>query len=229
MRLVLVEQTIHPAYPTRLRGTFGTLFQYILRVKPGRTRTRAGSPAELYTQMITQLTESDHVFHIEFDFLLHHSNLRIIRFKILEFIIIAFKMFNKQSQTDIEIETLVESYKDLQDARTKFKDSLVAIKLQCELPNDKSILVPLTASMYVPGHITNTKEFLLDIGTQYLVEKDAEGSIDYFERKIKFIDVQLAKFSQLLQTRLQAKQNASPAAQTSQTASTSKTGVKSEK
>lgn len=126
---------------------------------------------------------------------------------------------NSSTQTDAEIDTLVESYKDLQDAKQKFKESLDAIKIQRELPNDKDILVPLTGSMYVPGHITNTKEYLLDIGTQYLVEKDADGAIDYFERKMKFIDVQLAKFSQLLQTRLQAQQ--STAAQTSAASSSS--------
>lgn len=109
--------------------------------------------------------------------------------------------------TDAEIETLVESYKDLQDAKQKFKESMDAIKVQRELPNDKSILVPLTGSMYVPGHLTDTNQFLLDIGTQYLIEKDADGAIDYFERKMKFIDVQLAKFSQLLQTRVQAKKS----------------------
>lgn len=126
---------------------------------------------------------------------------------------------NNPTNTDVEIETLVESYKDLYDAKQKFKESMEAIKTQRELPNDKSILVPLTGSMYVPGHITNTNEFLLDIGTQYLVEKDADGAIDYFERKMKFIDVQLAKFSQLLQTRMQAKQVAAAAAQASSTTS----------
>lgn len=122
-------------------------------------------------------------------------------------------MNNNISQTEAEINTLLESYKDLQDAKRKFKESLDAIKVQSALPNDKSILVPLTGSMYVPGHITNTNEFLVDIGTQYLVEKDASGAIDYFERKMKFIDVQLEKFSQLLQTRLVAKQNAAAATQ----------------
>lgn len=112
------------------------------------------------------------------------------------------------SQTDVEIDTLVESYKDLQDAKSKFQASLECIKTQRDLPNDKSILVPLTGSMYVPGHLSKTNEFLIDIGTQYMVEKDADGAIDYFERKMKFIDVQLEKFSQLLQTRLQAKQKA---------------------
>lgn len=118
---------------------------------------------------------------------------------------------NSPAQTDVEIDTLVESYKDLQDAKQKFKESMDAIKIQRELPNDKSILVPLTSSMYVPGRITDTKEFLIDIGTQYMIEKDADGAIGYFERKMKFIDVQLAKFSQLLQARLQAKQNANQA------------------
>jgi len=115
------------------------------------------------------------------------------------------------AQTDNEIDTLVESYKDLQDAKQKFKESLEAIKVQRKLPNDKSILVPLTGSMYVPGHISNTQEYLIDIGTQYLIERDADKAIEYFERKMNFIDVQLSKFSQLLQTRLQAKQNTAQA------------------
>ena len=122
---------------------------------------------------------------------------------------------NNLAQIDAEIETLAESYKDLQEAKQKFKESLEAIKIQRELPNDKSILVPLTGSMYVPGHISNTQQYLIDIGTQYMVEKDADGAIDYFERKMKFIDVQLAKFSILLQTRLQAKQHANTTAATS--------------
>lgn len=117
------------------------------------------------------------------------------------------------AQIEAEIETLVESYKELQDAKEKFKESLNAIKIQRDLPNDKKILVPLTSSMYVPGHITDSNKFLLDIGTQYLIEKDADGAIDYFERKMKFIDVQLAKFSQLLQTRFQAKNSVMTAAQ----------------
>lgn len=129
-------------------------------------------------------------------------------------------MMNSLAQTDAEIDTLVESYKDLQDAKQKFKESLDSIKIQRELPNDKNILVPLTGSMYVPGNISNTNEFLLDIGTQYLVEKDADGAIDYFERKMKFIDVQLAKFSQLLQVRLQAKQQATATAQAAMVAQT---------
>lgn len=121
-------------------------------------------------------------------------------------------MMSNKPQTDIEIDTLVESYKDLQDAKQKFKESLDAIKIQRELPDDKSILVPLTSSMYVPGHITNTNKYLIDIGTQYLVERDSDGAIEYFERKMKFIDLQLGKFSQLLQARLQAKQIAATTA-----------------
>lgn len=122
------------------------------------------------------------------------------------------------NQLEAEIETLVESYKDLQDAKDKFKESLNAIRIQRELPADKSILVPLTSSMYVPGHITNSNKFLLDIGTQYLVEKDADGAIDYLERKMKFIDQQLAKFSQLIQARAQAKQSVMTAAQAARNA-----------
>jgi prefoldin alpha subunit len=110
-------------------------------------------------------------------------------------------MNNQQAQIDAEIDHLAESYKDLQDAKQKFKESRDAITIQRTLPNDKSILVPLTSSMYVPGHISNTQQYLINIGTQYLVEKDADGAIDYFDRKMKFIDEQLAKLTNLLQSK----------------------------
>lgn len=114
---------------------------------------------------------------------------------------------NNIAQIDTEIDTLTESYKNLLGAKQKFKLSQEAIKVQRKLPNDKSILVPLTGSMYVPGYISDTQQYLIDIGTQYMVEKDADGAIDYFERKMEFIDAQLSKFSLLLHQRLQAKQN----------------------
>lgn len=132
-----------------------------------------------------------------------------------------------QSQIDSEIDTLVESFKDLQEAKQKFKESMNAIKVQRDLPNDKSILVPLTGSMYVPGHISNTNEFLIDIGTQYLVEKDADGAIDYFDRKMKFIDVQLDTFSKLLQSRLQSKQAATAQIQAQVAAAAAAAGTSS--
>lgn len=112
---------------------------------------------------------------------------------------------NFLSQSDPQIEHLAESYKELQNAKQKFKESLEAVQIQKELPNGKEILVPLTGSMYVPGQIIETNKFLIDIGTQYLVERDAEQSVGYFERKIEFIDVQLAKFSEMMQARLMAK------------------------
>lgn len=105
-------------------------------------------------------------------------------------------------QTEMEINTLLQSYKDLQEAKQKFKESHDAIKVQRKLPNNKEILVPLTSSMYVPGRITDTNKYLIDVGTQYIVEKDADGALDYFDRKMKFIDLQLGKFSQLLQARI---------------------------
>lgn len=46
----------------------------------------------------------------------------------------------------------------------------------------------------MPGHISNTQEYLIDIRTSYKVEKDADGDIDYFEGEMKFIDEQLEEF-----------------------------------
>jgi prefoldin alpha subunit len=36
---------------------------------------------------------------------------------------------------------------------------------------DKTILVPLTTSLYVPGKLANTDSVMVDVGTGYYVEK----------------------------------------------------------
>ncbi|KAG9510825.1 Prefoldin subunit 5, partial [Fragariocoptes setiger] len=94
-------------------------------------------------------------------------------------------------------ETLIQSIKELQSAKAKFNEALDAIESQRKLTPNKEMLVPLTPSMYVSGYLTEPETFLIDIGTKYLVEKDADGAVDYFKRKIKFIDERSEEFTKL--------------------------------
>ncbi|MCO5595954.1 hypothetical protein L7F22_050005 [Adiantum nelumboides] len=51
----------------------------------------------------------------------------------------------------------------------------------------KNLLVPLTASLYVPGMLANVDKLLIDVGTGYYVEKTMDAAKDYCERKINFL------------------------------------------
>lgn len=67
------------------------------------------------------------------------------------------------------------------------------------MENGAQILVPLTGSMYVPGNIINNDKFIVDIGTGYCVEKNQKAALDYFKRKVQFLDEQIEKYVRLIQ------------------------------
>ncbi|PPS01089.1 hypothetical protein GOBAR_AA19573 [Gossypium barbadense] len=58
------------------------------------------------------------------------------------------------------------------------------------------MLVPLTASLYVPGTLDDADKVLVDIGTGYFVEKTMAEGKDYCERKINLLK---SNFDQLIE------------------------------
>lgn len=92
-----------------------------------------------------------------------------------------------------EIEILERSAADLQTARLKFEECSETIKSFDKISNGDEIMVPLTPSLYVPGNLINTDEFLIDIGTGYYIERDRKASEDYFKRKSQFVNIQMEK------------------------------------
>lgn len=90
---------------------------------------------------------------------------------------------------------MTQSYTKLKGVQGRFKDcadSVDALKVEKadgkiaielnEFPfrltrsfSDKTILVPLTSSLYVPGKISNVSKVIVDVGTGYYVEKVSIG------------------------------------------------------
>lgn len=98
-----------------------------------------------------------------------------------------------------EVELLTNSINQLQSARNKYQESNDCIEKQKEVKEGAEVLVPLTGSMYVPGTIVNTKKFIVDIGTGYYVQKDYETALDFFKRKVTFLQEQMEKYVKILQ------------------------------
>ena len=57
----------------------------------------------------------------------------------------------------------------------------------------EEVLVPLTASMHVPGPLVDLEHVLVAVGTDYSLEKTTEGAREYFKRRIKFVTDQMKK------------------------------------
>lgn len=67
-------------------------------------------------------------------------------------------------------------------------------------------MVSLTSSVYVPGKVVDNDKFLIDIGTGYYVEMDRKSSMDYFNRKVKFLNEQIEKYTKMLHEKLELRQ-----------------------
>lgn len=52
-------------------------------------------------------------------------------------------------------------------------------------PLDKTLLVPLTSSLYVPGKLASTSHVLVDVGTGFYVEKSTEDAQKFYAAKIE--------------------------------------------
>ncbi|KAK4245276.1 Prefoldin [Corynascus novoguineensis] len=109
-----------------------------------------------------------------------------------------------KKQLDGEVEHLSSSYAQLAAAQAKFKECLRVVKSgSSSLDKDKSVLVPLTNSLYVKGRIADPDRVLVDVGTGFFVEKDTKSAAEFYEAKVK----ELAGNIQGLEGIVQAKTN----------------------
>lgn len=95
----------------------------------------------------------------------------------------------------------------MHNAKTKFVGCYETVESFDKLPNDNQIMVPLTPSLYVPGRTVNNNEFLLDVGTGYYIERDRKSTIDYFNRKVQFLNTQMDKIVKSMQEKSAVRQS----------------------
>ncbi|XP_073817727.1 prefoldin 5 [Musca autumnalis] len=96
-----------------------------------------------------------------------------------------------------EINGIQESLQTLYDCKAKYASSKEALESFQPEWNDRQVLVPLTSSMYVPGRIKDMDNFVIDVGTGYYVEKNLEGSKDYFKRRVEYVQEQIEKIEKI--------------------------------
>ncbi|TKA28662.1 hypothetical protein B0A50_02989 [Salinomyces thailandicus] len=91
-----------------------------------------------------------------------------------------------KKQLDDEVQHLTNSYQNLRTAQQKFRDCIVSVKSGvAESVKDKPLLVPLTASLYVPGQLADTSHVLVDVGTGFYVEKTTTDAQKFYSAKIE--------------------------------------------
>ncbi|OBR15955.1 Prefoldin [Colletotrichum higginsianum IMI 349063] len=77
-----------------------------------------------------------------------------------------------KKQLEEELEHLTNSFAQLHSAQAKFKECLRCVKARPgSQEEEKSVLVPLTNSLYVRGELSDPKHVIVDVGTGFYVEK----------------------------------------------------------
>ncbi|CAN0357746.1 prefoldin subunit 5 [Lampetra fluviatilis] len=111
-----------------------------------------------------------------------------------------------RTQLEQELDFLSTSVQQLKVAQTKFVESKECLSKLNKDNAGKELLVPLTSSMYVPGHLNDVEHVMVDIGTGYYVEKTVEEAKEFFQRKIDFLTKQIEKIQPVLQEKFSLKQ-----------------------
>ncbi|KIY53975.1 Prefoldin alpha subunit [Fistulina hepatica ATCC 64428] len=104
-----------------------------------------------------------------------------------------------RQQLEQELNHLSNSFAQLRQAQAKFKaciDSTAEIKPQ---NLDKTILVPLTNSLYVPGKLCDAEHVVVDVGTGYFVRKSRAQATKYYTDKVAFIQSNLEALEETIQ------------------------------
>eukprot|EP00262_Sarcandra_glabra_P013740 TRINITY_DN3874_c0_g2_i1.p1 TRINITY_DN3874_c0_g2~~TRINITY_DN3874_c0_g2_i1.p1 ORF type:complete len:141 (-),score=32.22 TRINITY_DN3874_c0_g2_i1:425-847(-) len=92
-----------------------------------------------------------------------------------------------KEQSDMEVNLLQDSLNKIKTAATRLEIASNALQDLSLRPQGKKMLVPLTASLYVPGALDDADKVLVDVGTGYFIEKTMVEGKDYCDRKISLL------------------------------------------
>ncbi|KAG6902149.1 hypothetical protein C0995_003906 [Termitomyces sp. Mi166 len=96
-----------------------------------------------------------------------------------------------RKQLEDELNHLTNSFAQLKQAQAKFKACMENVREVKPENADKTILVPLTNSLYVPGKLSDLDHVIVDIGTGYYVEKTRPQALKHYSEKVQYIHANL--------------------------------------
>ncbi|KAF4634044.1 hypothetical protein G7Y89_g4052 [Cudoniella acicularis] len=105
-----------------------------------------------------------------------------------------------KKQFEDELTHLTNSFTQLRAAQAKFRECLRSISTGVSSKVEgKPILVPLTASLYVPGVLADSDNVIVDVGTGFYVEKSTKDATKFYEGKIDELGGNLKVLEKIIQ------------------------------
>ncbi|KAI7833260.1 Prefoldin [Kickxella alabastrina] len=92
-----------------------------------------------------------------------------------------------KAQLEEELNGLTGAFSQMKQAQAAFRECKGCIDALTPESLDKTIMIPLTNSLYVPGKLSNIENVVVDVGTGYYVEKSKDDAISYYDAKIEYV------------------------------------------
>ncbi|OSX62958.1 hypothetical protein POSPLADRAFT_1169574 [Postia placenta MAD-698-R-SB12] len=102
-------------------------------------------------------------------------------------------------QLEEELSHLSNSFAQLRQAQAKFRACIDNVGQVKPENKDKTILVPLTNSLYVPGKLSDHENVIVDVGTGYYVKKSRAQAAKHYESKVEYIRTNLEALQETIQ------------------------------
>ncbi|KAJ2448777.1 subunit of tubulin prefoldin [Coemansia sp. RSA 2336] len=106
---------------------------------------------------------------------------------------------NIKKQLEAEINELTGAFSQMKQAQAAFRECKSCVSSMTAASKDKTILVPLSNSLYVPGKLSNIDSVVVDVGTGYYVEKSTEDATKYFEGKMDYVQTNAKKIQETVE------------------------------
>jgi prefoldin alpha subunit len=97
------------------------------------------------------------------------------------------------------LQSLTSHLAQLRQASVKIQASHRAVSEMGPAVDGKSIMVPLTESVYVPGRIKDPNKLLIELGTGYFAEKTSKETLAYLDRKSRLVNANSENVSTVIQ------------------------------
>ena len=97
-----------------------------------------------------------------------------------------------KAQEENKLTAVSQHYGQLRAASARYnasKQAIASLKKTNESKEEREIMVPLTASLYVPGKMKPeaNKKVMIELGTGFYAEKSLDDAIAFVDRKISLI------------------------------------------
>ncbi|CAJ1420742.1 unnamed protein product, partial [Effrenium voratum] len=92
-----------------------------------------------------------------------------------------------KQQLEQELKSLINNQAALREAEARFQASIESLKSLCPENTGKPMLIPVTSSLYIDGHMTETKKVTVDVGTGYYIQMSVERAHKFCNRRCKLL------------------------------------------